>query len=145
MLAISPGDFWSLSALASSSATGSANATSLASTGWRRIRSEQNFRFLLLNYLSIVFIMRCKFKLHLEETVFHIWIYDINLFSTSISNKLQVFKTELRGWGIRTLCDIPRGGFICIYVGNLYSNNEANKVINYQPHPTQTVSSSHGS
>jgi len=89
--------------------------------------------------------MSCKFKLHLEETVFHIWIYDTNLFSTSISNKFQVFKTELRGWGIRTLCDIPRGGFICIYVGNLYSNNEANKVIYYQPHPTQTVSSSHGS
>lgn len=23
--------------------------------------------------------------------------------------------------------DIPRGGFICIYVGNLYTNEEANK------------------
>jgi len=40
---------------------------------------------------------------------------------------LQVFKTDRRGWGIRTLCDIPRGGFICIYVGNLYTNEEANK------------------
>merc|ERR1739848_532168 len=40
---------------------------------------------------------------------------------------LQVFKTERRGWGIRTLADIPRGGFICIYVGNLYTNEEANK------------------
>merc|ERR1712111_332414 len=40
---------------------------------------------------------------------------------------LQVFKTERRGWGIRTLCDIPQGGFICIYVGNLYTNEEANK------------------
>ena len=40
---------------------------------------------------------------------------------------LQVFKTDRRGWGIRTLCDVPRGGFICIYVGNLYTNDEANK------------------
>ena len=42
--------------------------------------------------------------------------------------KLQVFKTEARGWGIRTLCDIPEGSFICIYVGNLYSNAESNTV-----------------
>ena len=40
--------------------------------------------------------------------------------------KLQVFKTPKRGWGIRTLADIPAGGFICIYVGNLYTNEEAN-------------------
>ena len=25
------------------------------------------------------------------------------------------------------MADIPRGGFVCIYVGNLYSNDEANK------------------
>ena len=42
---------------------------------------------------------------------------------------LQLYKTERRGWGVRTLCDIPRGGFICIYVGKLYTNEEANKVI----------------
>ena len=40
---------------------------------------------------------------------------------------LQVFKTDRRGWGIRSLADIPAGGFICIYVGNLYTNEEANK------------------
>lgn len=38
-----------------------------------------------------------------------------------------MFKTERRGWGIRTLCHIPKGAFICIYVGNLYTNEEANK------------------
>uniref|UniRef100_A0A0K2T695 Histone-lysine N-methyltransferase eggless n=1 Tax=Lepeophtheirus salmonis TaxID=72036 RepID=A0A0K2T695_LEPSM len=42
--------------------------------------------------------------------------------------KLQVFKTERRGWGIRTLHDIPQGGFVCVYVGNLYDNEEANKL-----------------
>ena len=40
---------------------------------------------------------------------------------------LQVFKTDCRGWGIRTLVDIPKGGFICLYVGNLYTNEEADK------------------
>ena len=40
---------------------------------------------------------------------------------------LQVFKTEKRGWGIRTLHDIPGGAFICVYVGNLYTNEEGNK------------------
>ena len=42
-------------------------------------------------------------------------------------NILQVFKTEKRGWGIRTLHDIPQGSFICVYVGNVYTSEEANK------------------
>merc|ERR1711936_254376 len=41
--------------------------------------------------------------------------------------KLQAFKTEKRGWGIRTLHDIPQGAFVSVYVGNLYTNEEANK------------------
>ena len=39
----------------------------------------------------------------------------------------KVFKTEKRGWGIRTLHDIPQGAFVSVYVGNLYSSEEANK------------------
>ena len=41
---------------------------------------------------------------------------------------LQVFKTADRGWGLRTLHDIPAGTFICVYVGCLYSGEEGNKV-----------------
>ena len=41
--------------------------------------------------------------------------------------KLQVFKTEKRGWGIRTLADIAQGAFVCIYVGKLFTNEEANE------------------
>lgn len=44
-----------------------------------------------------------------------------------LRQRLQVFKTEKRGWGIRTLHDIPQGAFLAIYVGNLYSSEEANK------------------
>jgi len=40
--------------------------------------------------------------------------------------KLQVFKTAKRGWGLRTLNDIPGGTYICNYVGNLYSTQEGN-------------------
>merc|ERR1719350_76324 len=43
-----------------------------------------------------------------------------------IRSRLQVFKTENRGWGIRTLDDLPQGAFICNYVGNLYSGEEGN-------------------
>lgn len=37
-----------------------------------------------------------------------------------------MFKTKTREWGIRTLCDIPKGGFICIYVGKLFGLEDSN-------------------
>ena len=45
-----------------------------------------------------------------------------------IRMNLQVFKTNNRGWGLRTLTDIPSGTFICLYVGNLYNGEEGNRV-----------------
>lgn len=41
--------------------------------------------------------------------------------------KLQVFKTKSRGWGLRTINDVPRGSFICIYTGKLLTGAAANK------------------
>jgi len=41
---------------------------------------------------------------------------------------LQVFKTQDRGWGLRTLHDVPAGTFLCVYVGNLYNGTEGNTV-----------------
>lgn len=41
--------------------------------------------------------------------------------------KLQLFKTAQRGWGVRTLHDIPKGGFICIYVGKMLDEKSANE------------------
>ncbi|XP_014776504.1 histone-lysine N-methyltransferase eggless isoform X1 [Octopus bimaculoides] len=41
--------------------------------------------------------------------------------------RLQVFKTEKRGWGLRCLDDIPTGGFICIYAGQLLTEQGANE------------------
>ncbi|XP_032466819.1 histone-lysine N-methyltransferase SETDB2-like isoform X3 [Phocoena sinus] len=37
--------------------------------------------------------------------------------------RLQVFKTEKKGWGVRCLDDIDRGTFVCIYSGRLLSRS----------------------
>lgn len=41
---------------------------------------------------------------------------------------LQVFRTLRKGWGLRTLNDIPQGSFICIYAGRLHTEQSANDV-----------------
>ncbi|XP_048230238.1 histone-lysine N-methyltransferase, H3 lysine-9 specific SUVH5-like isoform X2 [Ricinus communis] len=38
---------------------------------------------------------------------------------------LEIFKTESRGWGVRSLNSIPSGSFICEYVGELLEEKEA--------------------
>lgn len=40
--------------------------------------------------------------------------------------KLQVFKTVSRGWGLRCLNDVPKGSFICVYAGDLLTEQNAN-------------------
>ncbi|XP_052211580.1 probable inactive histone-lysine N-methyltransferase SUVR2 isoform X3 [Diospyros lotus] len=42
-----------------------------------------------------------------------------------INCKLQVFMTaEGKGWGLRTLQDLPKGAFVCEYVGEILTNAE---------------------
>ncbi|KAL7151642.1 hypothetical protein ABFS83_04G045400 [Erythranthe nasuta] len=42
-----------------------------------------------------------------------------------ITRKLQVFMTpQGKGWGLRTLEDLPKGAFICEYVGEVLTNAE---------------------
>lgn len=41
--------------------------------------------------------------------------------------RLQLFKTEKRGWGIRCLDDIPKGEFVCDYAGHLLTSQGANE------------------
>ncbi|XP_035208553.1 uncharacterized protein LOC118183193 isoform X2 [Stegodyphus dumicola] len=38
---------------------------------------------------------------------------------------LQLFRTLSRGWGVRTLRKIPKGSFVCEYVGELITGHEA--------------------
>jgi euchromatic histone-lysine N-methyltransferase len=44
-----------------------------------------------------------------------------------IKFRLQVFKTNSMGWGVRTLDFIPHGSFICEYIGELLEEEEAQK------------------
>ncbi|XP_069856268.1 histone-lysine N-methyltransferase SETDB2 isoform X1 [Dipodomys merriami] len=41
--------------------------------------------------------------------------------------RLQVFRTEKKGWGVRCLDDLDRGTFICIYSGRLLSRDNTGK------------------
>lgn len=41
--------------------------------------------------------------------------------------RLQVYRTENMGWGVRTMQDIPQGAFICEYVGEIITDKEADK------------------
>lgn len=36
-----------------------------------------------------------------------------------VQHRLEVFKTETKGWGVRTKTDLPEGAFICHYAGDL--------------------------
>ncbi|KAL8547895.1 hypothetical protein ACS0TY_007271 [Phlomoides rotata] len=41
-----------------------------------------------------------------------------------ITRKLQVCMTKKKGWGLRTLEDLPKGAFVCEYVGEVLTNAE---------------------
>ncbi|KAG0410742.1 hypothetical protein HPB47_012163 [Ixodes persulcatus] len=43
--------------------------------------------------------------------------------------RLQVFRTEKRGWGVRCLDDLPQGCFVCIYAGQLLTEQGANEYL----------------
>ena len=41
------------------------------------------------------------------------------------SAQLELFKTKRRGWGVRARHDIPKGTFVCEYVGELITDSKA--------------------
>ncbi|KAF9611401.1 hypothetical protein IFM89_032070 [Coptis chinensis] len=46
-----------------------------------------------------------------------------------IKFQLELFKTDSRGWGVRSLTSISSGSFICEYIGELLQDNEAEQRI----------------
>jgi [histone H3]-N6,N6-dimethyl-lysine9 N-methyltransferase len=42
-----------------------------------------------------------------------------------LKTSLQVFLTKKKGWGVRTLADIPKGTFVCLYVGEVRTEKDA--------------------
>lgn len=44
-----------------------------------------------------------------------------------IQSRLQVFRTKNMGWGVRSLKPIPKGSFVCEYVGEIISDTDADR------------------
>lgn len=44
-----------------------------------------------------------------------------------VTSRLQLFRTNRKGWGVRALKDIPKGSFICEYIGEIISDSEADQ------------------
>ena len=42
--------------------------------------------------------------------------------------RLQVYRTNYMGWGLRSLDPIPKGAFVVDYVGEVLSDNKANEL-----------------
>ncbi|KAL6260736.1 hypothetical protein P5V15_008259 [Pogonomyrmex californicus] len=42
-----------------------------------------------------------------------------------LTQRFQLFRTEGKGWGLRTLRHIPKGTYVCEYVGEIISDSEA--------------------
>ena len=40
---------------------------------------------------------------------------------------VQLFKTVGRGWGVRTLHDLPLGTFISVYSGEIFTSEQADE------------------
>lgn len=87
----------------------------------RKVDSSVGYQFRRLQQVVLTGIYECNKKCSCAKTCLN------RVAQNPLRQKLQVFKTERRGWGMRTLCDLPKGAFICIYVGNLFESEEANK------------------
>ena len=42
-----------------------------------------------------------------------------------ITQRLQLFRTESKGWGVQTLLAIPKGTYLCEYKGEIITGSEA--------------------
>ena len=40
---------------------------------------------------------------------------------------MELYKTQLTGWGVRALQEIPKGTFVCEYVGEIITDKEADQ------------------
>ncbi|XP_077519248.1 histone-lysine N-methyltransferase eggless-like isoform X2 [Amblyomma americanum] len=66
-------------------------------------------------------VYECNSQCHCSRRCFN------RVVQNGLRSRLQVFKTEKRGWGIRCLDDLPQGSFICVYSGQLLTEQAANE------------------
>lgn len=55
------------------------------------------------------------------------WTCGNRVIQNGIVCRLQLVRTQGKGWGVRTLKDIPKGAFICEYIGELITDSEADR------------------
>lgn len=67
--------------------------------------------------------VRYEFYYLLHDLVFE--VFCVNFYLNR--SRLQVFRTKGKGWGVRALRDIPKGTFVCEYVGEIISDSEADR------------------
>lgn len=73
-------------------------------------------------------IYECNIKCKCNDRCFN------RVVQQPIQIKMQLYRTKNRGWGLECLHDIPKGTFICTYVGYLYPEKEANALCANEAH-----------
>lgn len=94
-------------------------AATEALTSGRNPNAGYHHRRLLEPHVTGVY--ECNSQCHCSRRCFN------RVVQNGLRSRLQVFKTEKRGWGIRCLDDLPQGSFICVYSGQLLTEQAANE------------------
>ena len=71
----------------------------------------------VLTNVSIVSILFIAFVL--PKLIESICDFSEDVVQNGVQHRLEVFKTEKKGWGVRSKTDLPEGAFICHYAGDL--------------------------
>lgn len=49
------------------------------------------------------------------------------LVQRGLTQRFQVYKTATKGWGVKTLRAIPKGSYVCEYVGEILTDAEVDE------------------
>lgn len=81
---------------------------------------QLNVLHLLLIVLSLFFPLVCILRMYEcnKRCRCNPQMCTNRLVQHGLQVRLQLFKTQNKGWGIRCLDDIAKGSFVCIYAGN---------------------------
>ncbi|XP_070391784.1 histone-lysine N-methyltransferase SETDB1-B isoform X2 [Dermacentor albipictus] len=83
--------------------------------------SNAGYHYRRLQEPHITGVYECNSQCHCSRSCYN------RVVQNGLRARLQVFKTEKRGWGIRCLDDLPMGSFICVYSGQLLNEQAANE------------------
>ncbi|CAG9797715.1 unnamed protein product [Chironomus riparius] len=83
---------------------------------------EENISYLWKRLLSVVptGIYECNSRCKCSDRCLN------KVVQQPVRIKMQLYRTKARGWGLQCLHDIPKGTFLSIYAGNLYTEKDAN-------------------